>query len=91
MLQVAPLYGHWIVEPWPEPVDGDSLLRDIIKRIQRHVVISYDDALVIAPSGSCWLGSTTRSATHSPILNINSAEPKSGKSTTMRPDRVPDA
>ena len=48
MLQVAPLYGHWIVEPWPEPVDGDSLLRDIIKRIQRHVVISDDGALVIA-------------------------------------------
>ena len=46
--QVAPLYGHWIVEPWPEPVDGDSLLRDIIKRIQRHVVISDDNALAIA-------------------------------------------
>ena len=46
--QVAPLYGHWIVEPWPEPVDGDSLLRDIIRRIQRHVVISDDGALVIA-------------------------------------------
>jgi hypothetical protein len=27
--QVAPLYGHWIVEPWPEPVEGGSLLRDI--------------------------------------------------------------
>ena len=44
--KVAPLYGHWIVEPWPEPVDGDSLLRDIIRRIQRHVIISYDGALV---------------------------------------------
>jgi DNA primase len=21
----APLYGHWVVEPWPEPADGDSL------------------------------------------------------------------
>jgi hypothetical protein len=35
----APLYGHWIVEPWPEPVDGDALLRDIINRIHRHVVL----------------------------------------------------
>ena len=80
--QVAPLYGHWIVEPWPEPVDGDSLLRDIIKRIQRHVVISYDGALVIA----LWIMLSwvhDEIATHSPILNINSAEPESGKSTTM--------
>ena len=46
--QAAPLYGHWIVEPWPEVVEGASLLRDIIKRIQRHVVISDDGALVIA-------------------------------------------
>ena len=80
--KVAPLYGHWIVEPWPEPVDGDSLLRDIIKRIQRHVVISYDGALVIA----LWIMLSwvhDEIATHSPILNINSAEPESGKSTTM--------
>ena len=80
--KVAPLYGHWIVEPWPEPVDGDSLLRDIIKRIQRHVVISYDGALVI----TLWIVLSwvhDEIATHSPILNINSAEPESGKSTTM--------
>lgn len=31
--EIAPLYGHWIVEPWPEPVEGGSLLRDIIKRV----------------------------------------------------------
>jgi putative DNA primase/helicase len=80
--QVAPLYGHWIVEPWPEPIDGDSLLRDIIKRIHRHVVISGDGALVIA----LWIMLSwvhDDIATHSPILNINSAEPESGKSTTM--------
>jgi hypothetical protein len=80
--QIAPLYGHWIVEPWPEPADGDSLLRDIIKRIRRHVVISHDGALVIA----LWIMLSwvhDEIATHSPILNINSAEPESGKSTTM--------
>ena len=78
----APLYGHWIVEPWPEPADGDSLLRDIINRIRRHVVISFDGALVIA----LWIMLSwvhDEIATHSPILNINSAEPESGKSTTM--------
>jgi hypothetical protein len=81
-MQVAPLYGHWIVEPWPDPADGDSLLRDIIKRIQRHVVIEYHNALAVA----LWLMLSwvhDEIATHSPILNINSAEPESGKSTTM--------
>ena len=79
---VAPLYGHWIVEPWPEPADGDSLLRDLVSRIRRHVVISYDGALVIALwIVLAWVHDEV--AAHSPILNINSAEPESGKSTTM--------
>jgi hypothetical protein len=78
----APLYGHWIVEPWPEPVDGDSLLRDIIKRIKGHVVLSDNSALVIG----LWLMMSwvhDAIATHSPILNITSAEPASGKTTTV--------
>jgi putative DNA primase/helicase len=81
-LEAAPLYGHWIVEPWPEPVDGDSLLRDIIARIHLHVVISYDGALVTA----LWIMLSwvhDEVATHSPILCITSAEPESGKSTLM--------
>src|SRR5262249_21628488 len=45
---VAPLYGYWITEPWPEPADGDSLLRDIIRRFQRHVIITDDNALAVA-------------------------------------------
>ena len=80
--EVAPLYGHWIVEPWSDVADGDALLRDIIKRIQRHVVITDDNALAVA----LWLMLAwvhDEVATHSPILNINSAEPESGKSTTM--------
>jgi putative DNA primase/helicase len=80
--KVAPLYGHWITEPWPEPVDGDSLLRDIIRRICCHVVITDDGALTIA----LWIMLSwvhDEIAIHSPILNINSAEPESGKSTTM--------
>jgi hypothetical protein len=80
--EAAPLHGHWIVEPWPEPVDGDSLLRDIIMRLRRHVVCSHDDALAIA----LWImlsWAHDEVATHSPILNINSAEPESGKSTTL--------
>jgi hypothetical protein len=57
-------------------------LRDIIRRIQRHVVISYDGALATA----LWVMLSwvhDEVATHSPILNINSAEPESGKTTTI--------
>jgi hypothetical protein len=80
--QVAPLYGHWVVEPSPEVADGDALLRDIIRRIKRHVIISDDGALVAA----LWIMLSwvhDEVAVHSPILNINSAEPESGKSTLM--------
>jgi hypothetical protein len=78
----ALLHGHWHVEPWPEPVDGDALIRDIIKKVHKHVVISHDHALAIA----LWIMLAwvhDEAATHSPILDITSAEPESGKSTTL--------
>ena len=79
---LAPLYGHWIVEPWPEPVEGDSLLRDIVRRLRRHVVCAHDDALAIALWVMfSWVHESV--AVHSPILNINSAQPESGKSTAL--------
>jgi putative DNA primase/helicase len=80
--KVVPLYGHWIVDPWPEPVDGDSLLRDIIKRIRRHVVCSQEQALTAA----LWIMFAwvhDEAATHSPILCVTSAEPNSGKTTLL--------
>ena len=80
--RTSPLYGFWIVEPAPEPADGDSLLRDIIRRLRRHVICSPDDALAIALWVMfSWVHDDV--ATHSPILNITSAEPESGKSTTL--------
>ena len=80
--EATPLHDHWVVEPWPEPVEGDALLRDIILRIRRHVVCSHEDALAIALwIMFAWVHDEV--ATHSPILNINSAEPESGKSTTL--------
>jgi hypothetical protein len=80
----APLYGHWITEPWPEPVEGDSLLRDIIRRLKRHVVFRSpdDDPLAIA----LWIMFSwvhDEVAVHSPILVVTSAEPESGKTTTL--------
>jgi hypothetical protein len=79
----APLYGHWVVEPWPDPADGDALLRDIIRRIRRHVICSFDDALVIA----LWIVFSwihEDAAVHSPLLLVTSAEPESGKTTTLQ-------
>jgi hypothetical protein len=81
-MQAAPLYGHWITEPWLEVCDGDALLRDIIRRIKRHIVIKDEYALAIA----LWIVMSwvhDDIATHSPILNVNSAEPESGKSTLL--------
>jgi hypothetical protein len=80
--RTSPLYGFWIVEPAPEPVDSGSLLRDIIRRLQRHVICSPNDTLAIALwIMFAWVHDDV--ATHSPILNITSAEPESGKSTTL--------
>jgi hypothetical protein len=78
----APLYGHWITDPWPETVEGDSLLRDIILRLQRHVVIGHDEALTVALWVIfSWVHDAV--ATHSPILLVTSAEPESGKTTVL--------
>jgi Protein of unknown function (DUF3631) len=78
----VPLHGHWIVEPWPEPVDGDSLLRDIIRRVRRHVVCPHDACLGIALwIMFAWVHDEV--AIHSPILLITSAEAECGKTTTL--------
>jgi putative DNA primase/helicase len=80
--EVAPLYGHWINEPWPETVEGDSLLRDLIRRIRRHVVMPHEDALAVALwIMFAWVHDEV--AVHSPILAVTSAEPDSGKSTLI--------
>jgi putative DNA primase/helicase len=78
----ALLHGWWYVEPCPESVDGDALIRDIIRKLRQHVVISFESALAIA----LWIVAAwvhDRVAIHSPILDITSAEPESGKSTTL--------
>jgi putative DNA primase/helicase len=78
----ALLHGHWYVEPWPEPVEGDALIRDIIRKLLKHVVISYDGALAIALwIILAWVHDEV--ATHSPILHVTAADPDSGKSTTL--------
>jgi hypothetical protein len=69
------LLPHWAVRDWPEPVEGDALLRDLIARERRHVI--YDDALTTA----LWLMFAWAHdiAVHSPILLLSSAEPECGE------------
>jgi putative DNA primase/helicase len=79
---IALLHGHWYVEPWPEPVDGDALIRDIIRKLRKHVVMSHGLALAVALwLILAWVHDDV--ATHSPILDVTSAEPGSGKTTTL--------
>jgi Protein of unknown function (DUF3631) len=78
----TPLYPHWVVEPWPEAVDGDALIRDIMGRVRRHVVLTQDQALTVA----LWImmaWAHEGAATYSPILMVTSAEANSGKTTLL--------
>jgi hypothetical protein len=80
--EAAPLYGHWETPPWPETVDGDSLLRDIVLRIRRHVVCTHGVALASALWVMlAWVHDDC--AIHSPILLVTSSDPECGKTTLM--------
>jgi putative DNA primase/helicase len=77
-----PLFSHWAVKPWPEPIDLDVLLQRIVEKIRRHVVMSEDQAVAVA----LWVALTwvhETAAVHSPILLVTSAEANSGKSTLV--------
>jgi 5S rRNA maturation endonuclease (ribonuclease M5) len=77
-----PLYLHWVVEPWPEPVGGAVLLDTLVKKIRRHVVMSEDQAVAVALwIVLAWVHETA--AVHSPNLLVTSAEANSGKSTLI--------
>jgi putative DNA primase/helicase len=80
--QEEPEFSHWKVEPWPEPVDGDALIRALVGRIQSHVVMAPEAALTIA----LWIKFAwvhEYAAIHSPILMITSPEAECGKTTLL--------
>jgi hypothetical protein len=78
----APLFGHWVVEPWPEEIDTGALVRAIVDRLREHVVMNDEAATVVALwILMAWVHDTA--AVHSPILLITSAEMNSGKSTLV--------
>jgi hypothetical protein len=76
----APLFGRWIVEPWPERVETNALLVQVQSRLKRHIVFSSKDQAVIVTLWTLfsWVH---QHATHSPKLLITSPEPDSGKTT----------
>jgi hypothetical protein len=77
-----PLFGHWVVEPWPEAVDTGALILALIGRVKRHVILSDDEALAVALwILFAWVHETA--AVHSPILLVTSAEANSGKTTLI--------
>ncbi len=76
------LFGHWVVEPWPEAVDTGELIFAIAGRIKRHVILNDDEALTVALWVLfAWVHDTA--ATHSPIMLVTSAEANSGKTTLI--------
>jgi hypothetical protein len=77
-----PLFPYWLVEAWPEVVDGDALIRHIVRRVQRHVVLAPEQALTVA----LWVlqaWAHPGAAVYSPILMATSAEANSGKTTLL--------
>jgi hypothetical protein len=77
-----PLFGHWVVEPWPEAVGTGELILALAGRVRRHVILSDDEALTVA----LWIMFAwvhDAAAVHSPILLATSAEANSGKTQLL--------
>ena len=73
-----PLFGHWVVEPWPEAVDTGGLILALIARVRRHIIVTDEQALTVALWVMfAWVHEAA--AVHSPILLVTSAEANSGK------------
>jgi hypothetical protein len=76
------LYEHWNVESWPEAVETAALLQAVHDRLKQHVIVSDSGAIaVVLWTAMTWVHE--RSAVHSPLLMITSAERDSGKSTLL--------
>ena len=79
----APTTSEWDeIEPWGEPVATAALLQELIDKIGSHVVAQPHEILVIALwVMMSWVHEVA--ATHSAYLVVTSAEPDSGKTTTL--------
>ena len=68
-------------DPWPEPVDGEALLKEIESVIHRYVILSAEQALACA----LWPIHThaLEFADHSPRLHLSSPTPECGKTRLL--------
>lgn len=70
------------VEPWPAPVDGDDLIREIANAFLRYVVM--DSAALVAVSIWTVFTHGYHLFDHSPRLALQSPEPRCGKTTVVK-------
>lgn len=70
------------LEPWPQTVEGEQLLRDMVAAIRRHVILNEHEALAAA----LWVlhAHALDHAEHSPRLHIASPEKRCGKTVLLR-------
>jgi Protein of unknown function (DUF3631)/Domain of unknown function (DUF3854) len=68
-------------QPWPNPVDGETLLHDISALIKRHVVLDNDDVVTV----TLWivLSYLVEAVDVLPILGIVSPEKRCGKTRLL--------
>ena len=68
-------------EPWPDAVDGEVLIADMVKAIRSHVILTPHQALIVA----LWIIHThaVEVADHTPRLQIRSPVLRCGKSTLL--------
>ena len=71
------------IEPWPEPVETQALLLELVIQLQRYVVFVHDEGRIAVALWTMMSWTHAEIATHSPLLVLTSAEPDSGKSTQM--------
>jgi len=70
-----------LIEPWPEPVDGQEVLHQVLARFVRAVLLPPGASTVLA----LWPAHAHAfdAFLHTPRLNLTSAESECGKTTTL--------
>jgi putative DNA primase/helicase len=70
-----------VVEPWPDAVRGEKLIRDMVKTINSHVILVDHQALTVA----LWIIHTHvfEAGEHTPRLQIRSPTMRCGKTTLL--------
>jgi hypothetical protein len=70
------------LDPWPSPVDGETLIDDMEAAIRRYVVLDQHQATAVA----LWVVHThaIETAEHSPRLHFHSPAHRCGKTTLLK-------